>query len=67
MPVKALDLGIRALNCLDAVGVKTVGQLLERTEEDLLAIRNFGNVTLEELRNKLAEQGLEIAMLAPEE
>jgi DNA-directed RNA polymerase subunit alpha len=67
MPVKALNLGIRALNCLDSAGVKTVGQLLERTEEDLLAIPNFGRRTLEDLRDSLAEHGLEIGILAPEE
>ena len=67
MPVKALDLGIRALNCLDSEGIKTVGQLLERTEEDLLAITNFGKRTLEGLRDSLAEHGLEIGILAPEE
>jgi len=67
MPVKALDLGIRALNCLDSEGIKTVGQLLELTEEDLLAIPNFGKRTLEGLRDSLAEHGLEIGLLAPEE
>lgn len=67
MPAKALDLSIRALNCLDAEGIKTVGQLLERTEEQLLSIRNFGKVTLDEIRNKLSEHDLEIAILAPEE
>ena len=67
MPVKALDFGRRALNCLDSEGIKTVGQLLERTEEDLIAMRNFGKRTLEEIRNKLAEHGLEIGILAPEE
>ena len=67
MPVKALDLGIRALNCLDSEGIKTVGQLLERTEEDLLAISSFGKRTLENLRDSLAEHGLEIGILAAED
>jgi DNA-directed RNA polymerase subunit alpha len=67
MPVKALDLGIRALNCLDSEGIKTVGQLLERTEEDLLAISSFGKRTLEDLRDSLAEHGLEIGILAAED
>ena len=67
MPVKGLDLSIRALNCLSTEGVKTVGQLLEKREEEILAIRNFGTVTLDEIRERLAEHGLELALLAPDD
>ena len=67
MPVKALNLTIRALNCLDSQGIKTVGQLLERTEEEMLTIRSFGRMTLQEVRDKLAEHGLEVGLLAPEQ
>ena len=67
MPVSALELGVRATNCLAIKGIKTVGELLEQTAEELLAIKSFGEVTLRELQNKLAELGLEIGLLAPEE
>jgi len=67
MPIKALDLSMRALNCLTGENVKTVGQILERSEKDLLSIRNFGAVTLQELKDKLAEHGLEVGLLAKEE
>jgi len=67
LPVKALSLSIRALNCLSSEGIKTMDQLLQKSEEELLAIRNFGKVTLDEIREKLEEHGLEIGLLAPEE
>ncbi len=67
MPVRALKLSIRAQNCLSSEGIKMVGQLLARTEKDLLAVRSFGKVTLQEVRDKLAEHGLEVGLLAPEE
>ncbi len=67
MPLRALDLSARALHCLEGEGIKTVEQLLERSEEELLMIRNLGKVTLDEVRQKLNEHGLEIGLLAPEE
>ena len=67
MPLEALDLSARALHCLEGESIKTVGELLERSEDELLRIRNFGKVTLDELREKLKEQGLEIGLLAPEQ
>jgi DNA-directed RNA polymerase subunit alpha len=66
MPISALDLSTRASHCLEAGGLKTVRDLLQATESDLLAMRNFGKVTLEELSEKLAQHGLEIGQLAPE-
>jgi len=67
MPLRALDLTARALHCLEGEGIKTVGQLLERSEQELLTIRNFGKVTLEEVKDRLREHGLEIGLLAPEQ
>jgi DNA-directed RNA polymerase subunit alpha len=63
-PIKALNFSMRALNCLSSENVKTVGQLLQRSEEDLLNIRNFGEVTLQEIKDKLTEHGLEVGLLA---
>jgi DNA-directed RNA polymerase subunit alpha len=67
MPIAALDLSTRASHCLVAEGVKSVGDILIRTEKDLLEMRNFGKVTLEEVAEKLAEHGLGVGMLAPQE
>ncbi len=67
MPIAALDLSARASHCLDGEGIKTVRELLAKAEKELLDMRNFGKVTLEELTEKLAEHGLEVGMLAPQE
>ena len=67
MPISALDLTARALHCLEGEGIKTVRDLLGKSESDLLAMRNFGQVTLQELADRLAEHGLEVGMLAPHE
>lgn len=67
MPIMALDLSARASHCLEAEGLKTVGELLAKPEKELLDMRNFGKVTLQELTEKLAEHGLEIGVLAPQE
>jgi DNA-directed RNA polymerase subunit alpha len=64
MPISALDLSARASHCLAGEGIKTVRELLRKTERDLLAVRNFGRVTLEELAEKLATHGLEIGQIA---
>jgi DNA-directed RNA polymerase subunit alpha len=65
MPLAVLDLSARAGHCLEAEGVKTIKDLLEKSEKALLEMRNFGKVTLDEITEKLAEQGLEVGMLAP--
>jgi DNA-directed RNA polymerase subunit alpha len=65
MPIIALDLSARASHCLEAEGLKTVGDLLAKSEKELLDMRNFGKVTLQELTEKLAGHGLEIGMLTP--
>ena len=67
MPISALDLSARASHCLEGGDIKTVRDLLSKSEADLLAMRNFGRVTLQELADKLAEHGLEVGMLAPQE
>ena len=67
MPISVLDLNARAAHCLEAEGVKTVRDLLSKSEKELLAMRNFGKVTLDEVAESLEEQGLEVGMLAPPE
>lgn len=66
MPLSVLDLGTRGLHALEKAGIKTVGEVITKTEEELLSIANFGQVSLDELREKLEEQGLEVGLLAGE-
>ncbi|MDO8614199.1 MAG: DNA-directed RNA polymerase subunit alpha [Dehalococcoidia bacterium] len=58
MPIEDLNLSMRAYNCLRRSGLMTVGQVLEKSEEELLALRNFGRKSYDELREKLDEMGL---------
>ena len=58
LPIEDLDLLERPRNCLKRAQVDTVGQLLEKTEEDLLAVTNFGQKSLDEVIEKLDERGL---------
>ena len=53
-----LDLSERPRNCLKRAQVNTVGELLEKSEDDLLAITNFGQKSLDEVIAKLDERGL---------
>jgi DNA-directed RNA polymerase subunit alpha len=62
MPMSALELSVRAANCLEAENIMTVGQLVRLSEEDLLAIRSFGKTSLREIKRKLADLGLSIGM-----
>lgn len=57
-PVESLDLSVRSYNCLKRAGVNTIGQLTERSEQDLLNIRNFGAKSIEEVKDKLQGLGL---------
>jgi DNA-directed RNA polymerase subunit alpha len=58
MAIEDLNLSMRAYNCLRRSGLVTVGQVLEKSEEELLALRNFGRKSYDELREKLDEMGL---------
>ena len=57
-PIEELDLSVRAFNCLKANEIQTVGQLLQKREEELLALRNFGRKSLDEIKEKLVEKGI---------
>ena len=56
--IEELELPVRVLNCLHRGGINTVGQLVEKTEEDLLALRSFGARSIEDVKEKLAKEGL---------
>jgi DNA-directed RNA polymerase subunit alpha len=58
MPIEDLNLTVRAYNCLKRAGITKVGQILEMSSEDLLGVRNFGQKSLDELRERLAAHGL---------
>jgi DNA-directed RNA polymerase subunit alpha len=60
LPIEDLDLSERPRNCLKRAQVDTVGELLQKSEEDLLAITNFGNKSLVEVLEKLNERGLSL-------
>ena len=61
LPIEALDLSERPRNCLRRAQVKTVGELVGRTSDDLLNITNFGQKSLDEVIAKLDELGLSLA------
>ena len=56
-PIEDLNLSVRAYNCLKRSGLMTVGQVLEKSEDELLALRNFGRKSYDELRDRLIELG----------
>lgn len=56
-PIEDLSLSVRAYNCLKRSGLMTVGQVLEKSEDELLGLRNFGRKSYDELRDRLIELG----------
>jgi DNA-directed RNA polymerase subunit alpha len=65
MSLAELELSVRATNCLESEGITTVRDLVIRTDEELLEVRNFGETTLKEVKAKLAERGLHLGMKLP--
>src|SRR5436309_3076499 len=62
MSLAELELSVRATNCLESEGITTVRDLVIRTDEELLEVRNFGETTLKEVKQKLSERGLVLGM-----
>jgi len=60
--VEMIELSSRASNCLKVAGIRTIGELVGRTEDDLLAVKNFGKKSLDEIKDKLKEMGLSLGM-----
>ena len=60
LPIEDLDLSERPRNCLKRAQVNSIGELVERTHDDLLAITNFGQKSLDEVIQKLDERGLSL-------
>jgi DNA-directed RNA polymerase subunit alpha len=65
MLISDLRLSLRASNCLHEEGVKTLRDLVTRSREELLEVRNFGETTLQEIEEKLQELGLRLGMDVP--
>jgi DNA-directed RNA polymerase subunit alpha len=60
--VDSLELSVRAANCLENANIKYIGELVTRTEADMLKTKNFGRKSLNEIKDILAEMGLSLGM-----
>jgi DNA-directed RNA polymerase subunit alpha len=60
--VDELDLSVRAENCLQAANIKYIGDLVQKTEGEMLKTKNFGRKSLKEIKELLAEMGLTLGM-----
>ena len=58
LPIEELDLTVRSYNCLKREGIHSVGELVSRSEADLMDIRNFGAKSIDEVKGKLHGMGL---------
>jgi len=60
--IEELELSVRSFNCLEAAGIKTIRDLIQKTESDMLKYRNFGRKSLNEIKNILKDMGLTFNM-----
>ncbi len=60
--VEMIELSSRASNCLKVAGIRTIGELVRKSEDDLLGVKNFGQKSLDEIKEKLKEMGLDLGM-----
>ena len=60
MNIDELELSVRSYNCLKRAGINTVAELINRTPEDMMKVRNLGRKSLEEVLAKLKELGLQL-------
>lgn len=65
MSLAEMNLSVRASNCLESENILTVRDLVSRAEDELMEVRNFGDTTLNEVREKLTELGLRLGMRIP--
>ena len=61
MPIEELELSVRSYNCLKRAGITTVQDLANKSEADMMKVRNLGKKSLDEVINKLHSLGLEFA------
>ncbi|HZM01274.1 MAG TPA: DNA-directed RNA polymerase subunit alpha C-terminal domain-containing protein, partial [Planctomycetota bacterium] len=67
IPVTDFELSVRARNCLQRMNIHTLGDLIGRTESELLSFKNFGETSLQEVKDILAMKGLRLGMITPEQ
>lgn len=67
MPIEELDLSVRSYNCLKRAGINTLAELVDKTDEEMIKVRNLGRKSLEEVREKLVALGLSLRPSAEEE
>lgn len=60
-PIEDLDLSVRSYNCLKRAGINNLSELIEKTEEDMMKVRNLGKKSLKEVKDKLEELNLSLA------
>ena len=58
--IDEMDLSVRSNNCLRRAGINTIGDLIKKTEEDMMKVRNLGRKSLDEIKNKLYARGLSL-------
>ena len=61
MTIEELDLSVRSFNCLKRAGINTVQDLINKSEEDMMKVRNLGRKSLEEVVNKLNSLGFNLS------
>ena len=61
-PITELELSVRSANCLEAASIKTIGDLIQKTEPQMLKYKNFGKKSLSEIQNILVGMGLHLGM-----
>ncbi len=62
--IDAIELSVRASNCLKVAKIRTIGELVTKNEEELLGVKNFGQKSLEEIKDRLKDMGLSLGMRA---
>ena len=61
MTIEELDLSVRSFNCLKRAGINTVGDLIGKSEDDMMKVRNLGRKSLDEVIGKLASLGFKLS------
>jgi DNA-directed RNA polymerase subunit alpha len=61
-PIDMIELSSRASNCLKVARIKTIGELVSKRDEELLAVKNFGKKSLDEIKDRLKDMGLSLGM-----
>ena len=61
-PISELELSVRSANCLEAANIKTIGDLVGKSEAVMLKYKNFGKKSLDEIKDRLKDMGLSLGM-----